>query len=96
MGEDFGGEEGAVRCNERAIESGHAGIIPDSEVDAAGVVDVAAHDLAGLEGGFAKANLQEFEDVGFADEVIRAEEEAFAEDALEFFDEGVFGVEEGD
>ena len=107
MGEDFGGEERVVvmfcgcpfhgRVDSGTTSSGvGAEAVADGEVEAPGVEDVAEHDFAGLEGGLAETDFEEFENADFGVEGEFVAQEAGAEDALEFFDEGVFGVEEGD
>lgn len=49
-----------------------------------------------MEGGLAEADFEELHDADFLVEVVLPPEEALAESFLEFFDEGVFAVEEAD
>jgi len=57
---------------------GVALVVADGEVDAPGVEDVAEHDLAGLEGGLAEADLEELHDADLFVEVVLTAEEALA------------------
>lgn len=49
-----------------------------------------------MEGGLAEADFEELHDADLFVEVVLAAEEALAEGFLEFFDKGVFAVEEAD
>ena len=74
------GEDAGVEVGHWSVGGVHDEVlvVPDDGVNAAGVKDVAEHDLTGLKRRFAEAEFEEFEDADFLFEVVFVLEETFA------------------